>query len=178
MVTFSMPGRLPGAVLSSAPAAERTASRRRLHLASLPLSLLPYLFPSLPRSPLPLLSSSPPAPRWRGGGESPARQGGGAGPGIHLHRPPPRSIRPAEPSGSSAPAGRDPRDRPGAEGALLARRERDTGPRGDNRTGGETASRSAGGGAGQDAQPVARWAPACHAAAFCQFSSGSSGILL
>lgn len=105
MVTFSMPGRLPGAVLSSAPAAERRATRRRLRLASLPLSLLPYLFPSLPRSPLPLPSSSFP-PR-RPGEEVGGPQPGGAGDGWVSIAPAPLHP-PPEPSGRSETSGAGP----------------------------------------------------------------------
>lgn len=68
MVTFSMPGRLPGAAASSAPAAESRATRRLAaapHLpcflpSSLPLSFLSSLPSSLPLFLSPLLLFLPP----------------------------------------------------------------------------------------------------------------------
>lgn len=143
MVTFSMPGRCRGLSsppLPSAPAAERTAMRRRLHLASLPLSLLPYLFPSLPRFPLPLPSSSFP-PCAAGEAVAGLQPGGaGRGRGIHLHRPPPASLRPLHPRR--------------ARRRLRARSQRPPGPA---RGGGSAASSAgAGHGPGGDREPRGR----------------------
>lgn len=149
-MTFSMPGRLPGAVLSSAPAAERRATRRRLHLASLPLSLLPYLFPSLPPSPLPLPSSSFP-PRRPGEAVAGAQPGGagrarGGGFTSIVPRPLPLSLRPPSPAAEP----RLQRETPGAgpgrgSAARSAAPGTGRGPAGEQPTAGGIASRSAGG---------------------------------